>query len=191
MLVKSTSDVLVSDYPFHDSLKDELVSVLENYEDQQNRTSNVKATMTGWNITSPQIERLKKYVSNEIDKSLPYCIKMVNAGQPALKLIWKDFWGNVYHKGDYAKVHNHSPAMCSFVYFLKTKWYNSPLIFKEFGERVRPKEGKFVVFPGHIRHHVPKHRYNETRMTLSGNLFYDQVCTHTWIGDPKNDIKIA
>ena len=188
MKVRSKSDVYIADYPFHDKLRDELVSVLENYEDQQNGTTNVKATMTSWNITSPQIEKLKKYAANEIDKVFPF--SMVNEGS-IMTLGWKDFWGNVYRKGDHTLSHQHRPSICSFVYFLKTKWYDSPLVFTDFGERVRPKEGRYVVFPGHIWHHVPKHRYDETRITLSGNLFYNEVCSDDWYKDSANDVKIA
>ena len=31
-------------------------------------------------------------------------------------------------------------------------------------------EGTFVIFPSHLNHLVPKHRYRETRITLSGNI---------------------
>ena len=188
MKVKSRCNVLIEDYPFHDKLRDELVSVLENYEDKQRRASNVKANMTEWNITSPQIEKLKKYTVHEIDKFFPQV--MVNEGS-AMTLGWKDFWGNVYRKGDFTLSHEHKPSICSFVYFLKTKWYDSPLVFTNFGERVRPKEGRYVVFPGHIWHYVPKHRYDETRITLSGNLFYNEVCSDDLCKNSANNVKIA
>ena len=191
MNVKNITYVHVADYPFHNNLKEELVPILENYEDNQDEKSrqytNVKATMTEWNVTTPQIEKLKKYVENEIYKFFPESV----FGHKNDKLGWKDFWGNVYRKGDHTLSHQHRPSICSFVYFLKTKWYDSPLVFTDFGERVRPKEGRYVVFPGHIWHHVPKHRYDETRITLSGNLFYNEVCSDDWYKDSANDVKIA
>jgi len=186
MRIKSKSDVLIGDYPFHDKLRDRLVSVLENYPDRQNRASNVKATMTEWNVTTPQIERLKKYVVNEIYKFFPESA----IGHKNDKLGWKDFWGNVYRKGEDTISHDHKPSIFSFVYFLKTKWYDSSLVFTDFGERIRPKEGRYVVFPGHILHHVRKHRYNETRITLSGNLFFREVSSDDWYKDFRDPVKL-
>ena len=42
--------------------------------------------------------------------------------------------------------------------------------FSDGGEKIRPTEGTFVVFPAYLNHLVPKHRYRETRITLSGNM---------------------
>ena len=81
-----------------------------------------------------------------------------------------DFWVNVYSKGEYAVPHAHEPALYSFAYFLNSKWYDSPLIFSDSGKKIRPKEGKFVVFPSYLKHHVPKHRYDHNRITISGNF---------------------
>ena len=183
--IKSKRRVHVGEYPFHDKIKSELLLVLEKYLDRQSRDSNVYATMTEWKITSPQIERLKTYVVSEIYKYLPN--SMVQKGEN-MDVLWRDFWANIYRKGDYAKRHHHKPSVFSFVYFLKTKWYDSPLVFTDFGEKIRPKEGRFVIFPGFIMHKVPKHRYNESRITLSGNLHYTDVCTKEWLDLPQVDI---
>ena len=83
-----------------------------------------------------------------------------------------DIWGNIYNKGDCTINHTHGDHSnyCSFVYFLKSKWYYSPLIFTDSGKKIRPKEGRFVIFPSNIYHHVPVHRYDNQRITLSGNV---------------------
>ena len=78
-------------------------------------------------------------------------------------------WGNLYRKGDYAQSHSHKSFDYSFAYFVKAKWYDSPLIFDDSGKRIRPKEGRYVIFPGYLSHNVPKNRYNHERVTLSGN----------------------
>ena len=98
-------------------------------------------------------------------------IVCISEGIPVRDMVKvKNFWGNVYEKGDYAQSHCHKPNDFSFAYFVKSKWYYSPLVFSDSGKRVRPKEGRFVAFPAYLLHHVPKHRYNDTRITLSGNL---------------------
>ena len=45
----------------------------------------------------------------------------------------------------------------------------------DFKEKIRPKEGRYLIFPAHLKHHVPKHRYKDTRITLSGNFSVPNV----------------
>ena len=170
--VKNYADVCIGEYPFHKQLKDELVPLLESYPDKQDRKTNVKATMTEWQW-NPENDRLKR-LKNNITEFINYnCNKQemrsVGDSRPDRYYIY-DFWGNIYRKGDYTKLHAHRPSIFSFVYFLKSKWYYSPLVFSDGGEKIRPTEGTFVIFPSHLKHFVPKHRYRETRITLSGNI---------------------
>ena len=188
MKIKNFADIIVDDYPFFSKLKEEIVSILENYSDCQNRKSNVKATMTEWNILSPQIDKFKRYILNEIEHEFGH--RMVNS-KGNLTPIFGDLWGNIYHKGDYTMVHNHSPAMFSLVLFLKTKWYHSSLLFTDSGERIRPKEGRFIIFPAYLWHEVAKHRYNESRITLSGNIYWEELCDKSWFNDTDPWVKIA
>ena len=185
--IKNDAPIIIGHYPFHERLVDELVPLLENYEDKQNRYSNVKATMTEWNITTPRIKLLQKFVINEIVSKIPG--KMVADTTP-FTLIFRDFWANVYRKGDYALPHNHLPAIWSFVYFLKSKWFYSPLIFDNYGQKIKPKNGRFVVFPSLLIHSVPKHRYGESRMTLSGNVYYDEVCKKEWLSETEDYVSL-
>ena len=107
-------------------------------------------------VTSKEVERYFKPGS------------MSGGGRKRLKV--DNFWANVYKKGDYATSHSHKPHDFSFAYFVKAKWYDSPLVFTDSGKRIRPKEGRFVCFPAYLKHHVPKHRYRDERITLSGNI---------------------
>ena len=162
--VKNYEDIFIEEYPFHKELKDELVPLLEKYPDKQGRKTNVQATMTEWNW-DPENVRLKR-LKNNITEFINYnCNKQemrsVGDSRPDRYYIY-DFWGNIYRKGDYTKLHAHRPSIFSFVYFLKSKWYYSPLVFSDSGKKIRPKEGKFVIFPSHMYHFVHKHRYGET-----------------------------
>ena len=169
--VKNYSDVYIGDYPFHKQLKDELVPLLEKYPDKQGRQTNVVATMTEWNW-NPENDRLKRLKNNILEFANYNCAfsRGADPNRKNERYFFKDFWGNIYRKGDYTEVHSHRPSVFSCVYFLKTKWYHSPLVFTDSGKKIRPKEGTFVIFPSHLDHLVPKHRYNETRITLSGNM---------------------
>ena len=167
--IKNYADIYVADYPFHKELKEEIVPLLEKYPDQPNINSNVKATHTEWDwgrdIAS--VKKFRKYILNEVP--IP-----ISRGGATYSLYCRDFWGNIYRKNDYTDDHNHSPYYMSFVYFLKATWYNSSLVFTHYGQKIRPREGKYVIFPSHLQHHVPKHRFRKSRITLSGNLNFKE-----------------
>ena len=175
--VKQIVPILIDDYPWHQDLKDSIVPLLENYPDKQNRVTNVKATMTEWEwgTDNPKVHRLQIYLLNEIKKFFSigcYNDNGRNADPEGMRLV--NFWANIYNKGDYADSHNHRPAYYSFVYFLKTKWYNSSLVFSDSGQKVRPKEGRYVIFSAQTFHHVPKHKFDDTRITLAGNYIVSE-----------------
>ena len=173
MFLRHLAPIVIGDYPFADELKKDIVPLLEKYPDQMNKTTNVKATHTEWNWglkeeSGIQIKKFGKYILNEIQKQVGINLKGVGEEPPPL--IMTNFWANVYEKGDHAISHHHDPYKFSFAYFVKSKWYHSPLIFTESGKRIRPKEGRYVIFPSYIWHHVPTHRFHDQRITLSGNL---------------------
>ena len=171
--VNYKAQILVGDYQFADSLKDEVVSLLQTATNIGH--TNVKAFHTEWDWepNNIKIRNLKGYIKEEIERAMKpgACI------DSRVFLRVDQFWANVYKKGDYAQSHDHRPFDWSFAYFVKAKWYDSPLIFTESGKRIRPKEGRFVAFPSFLEHRVPKHRYNDTRITLSGNLDIDMSRT--------------
>ena len=166
MKVKSQYDIYVGEYPFHKQLYDEMVPILETYPDKHDRDTNVKATVTEWNFGLGgeylQLNTLKKCIINVASNGH----FKFSFDTPSFKALW----GNIYHKGDYTQSHDHLYNQLSFVYFLKSKWYHSPLVLTYSGKKIRPKEGRYVLFPAHIKHHVPKQRFKETRITLSGDL---------------------
>ena len=87
----------------------------------------------------------------------------------------KEYWQQKYHKGDFHDLHCHSvdrPEF-SFVYFIKCPKGSSPLVFTKSGKKIKAEEGKVVIFPGWIRHHVPKNKC-EGRITMAGIIFYRQ-----------------
>ena len=76
----------------------------------------------------------------------------------------------LYEKNDYARRHHHIPFLYSFAYILKSKWYHPSFIFTDSGKKIPSKEGTYIIFPSYMWHHVPKNRFKEYRMTLSGNV---------------------
>ena len=81
-----------------------------------------------------------------------------------------DMWFAQYNKGDYTKMHYHIPfALFSFVYFVNAPRGASPLVFPTSGRKIKPEEGKVVIFSSSLWHQVPKNRC-ENRLVLAGNL---------------------
>ena len=170
MEVSHKTNVLIGDYQFADKVKEQVLSLLKLCNPISQDNSNVKASLhTEWNWEPNNItfRNLKEYIREEIET---YYKPGFTAGGGRSWIKSGDFWANVYEKGDYAQSHNHKPNDFSFAYYVKAKWYYPPFIFTDSGNRVRPKEGRYVIFPSYLMHHVPKHRYNDTRITLSGNL---------------------
>ena len=172
---KHNADVLVGDYKFADKVKEQVLSCLNRCNPIQPDHSNVKASIhTEWNWEPANItfRNLKGFIREEIER---YYRPGATSDGNRSRLKESNFWANVYVKGDYAVSHCHRPYDFSFAYFVKGKWYDSPLVFSDSGKRVRPKEGRFVAFPAYLKHHVPKHRYTDTRITLSGNFTIDRI----------------
>ena len=172
--VKHKADIIKGEYQFADKVKSEVLSLLKVCNPISQNNSNVKASIhTEWDWEPDNItfRNLKNYIREEIEK-IYHPGTMSDGDRQYLK--YKNFWANVYKKGNYAQSHCHKPHDFSFAYFVKSKWYHSPLILTDSGKRIRPKEGTFVAFPAYLMHHVPQHRYNDTRITLSGNLEIDR-----------------
>ena len=172
--VKHKADIIKGEYQFADKVKSEVLSLLKVCNPISQNNSNVKASIhTEWDWEPDNItfRNLKNYIREEIEK-IYHPGTMSDGDRQYLK--YKNFWANVYKKGNYAQSHCHKPHDFSFAYFVKSKWYHSPLILTDSGKRIRPKEGTFVAFPAYLMHHVPKHHFNDTRITLSGNLEIDR-----------------
>ena len=60
-------------------------------------------------------------------------------------------------------------ALYAFVYFVNSPKGSSPLVFTTSGKRIKPEEGKILIFPPQLFHHVPKNKC-DGRITLSGNV---------------------
>ena len=168
--VKHKADIIKGEYQFADKVKSEVLSLLKVCNPIPQDNSNVKASIhTEWDWEPDNItfRNLKEYIREEIEKHYK---PGDTSGGSRIFIRVGSFWANVYEKGDYARPHCHKPNDFSFAYFVKSKWYYPPLVFTDSGKRIRPKEGTFVIFPSYLKHSVPKHRYNDTRITLSGNL---------------------
>ena len=173
MKVKHRANIILGDYQFAESLNEEVLYQLQFAENIGH--TNVKASLhTDWDWLpdNQKIKNFKSFIASEIEKHFR---PGVTVGSERDYGRINSFWANVYKKGDCAEKHNHKPYQYSFAYFVKSKWYDSPLVFSDGGEKIRPKEGRYVIFPSYLTHSVPKNRYNHDRITLSGNYFVSKI----------------
>ncbi len=174
--VNHSAPILIGDYPYADIVQKEVLRLFDaGVNTIPKDRSNVKSyfhTDWDWEPNNITFRNLKAYIREEIEREFKPGL-MIDAQRNIL--VYDNFWAMVYKKGDYAQKHDHRPFEYSFAYFVKSKWYHPPLIFSDSGKKIRPKEGRFVAFPGYLTHHVPKHRYNNDRITISGNMRLTRV----------------
>ena len=163
-------NVIVGDYPFADKVKKATLEALKFATNIPKTHTNVKASVHTsyiWEEDNIILNNFKKYIINEVE-TLHRPGFMADGTRHHLKC--ENFWAMIYEKGDYAQIHCHKPFHYSFAYFVKAKRDHAPFVFTESKIKIRPKEGRYVIFPGGLLHHVPPHRSDDKRITLSGNL---------------------
>jgi len=122
--------------------------------------TNVKAKMTKWKTKTRGISLISNIIINEL---------LSDYKDQGYKLQVDDCWFAKYNKGEYTTSHNHLPSSFSFVYFLKSPIGSSSLVFTNSNKEIEPKEGRLVMFPSMLYHHVPPNNCND-RVVLAGNV---------------------
>ena len=167
MQVFQRTPIYTYEYPFAERLNPKLHDII--LEKAVNR--DMGATMTNWKegLSIKEFCKIGDWVSNIMQTNFGNVMLDFDA---AFKLKLKDLWGQYYKKGDYQVSHHHNPHYWSFVYFVNTPRGSAPLVFTESNKKVTPKAGMLVLFPGWVRHHVPKHKREEIRSVIAGNMVY-------------------
>ena len=153
----------ICNHPYYKSINEKLID--ESYKFQFRRDivnkdgslTNVKAFQTHGYISSPTLSLIEKWILEIFERQFGFCYKIDVR------------WISNYNKGDYTKSHSHLPAVFAFNYFIKTPKGSSPLVFTTSGKKIEAEEGKLLIFPGNLSHHVPKNRCDD-RMVLPGNV---------------------
>ena len=103
--VKHKADIIKGEYQFADRVKSEVLSLLKVCNPIPQNNSNVKAsihTEWDWELDNITFRNLKAYIREEIEK---YYKPGGTSSGTREYLIDKNFWANVYEKGDYAQSH--------------------------------------------------------------------------------------
>ena len=166
MIVRENHKIIIDTYPFADSIKDHIIAdstkfpfVREKYNGDGGLT----------NVRAFQTDVIKSFDNFSSVKLLFRWILQLLPDGANIEIGIEEFWIANYGQGDFTVNHHHHPCLYSFVYFVQSPKGSSPLVFTTSGRRIKPDEGKLVLFPASVLHHVPKNRCDD-RIVLAGNL---------------------
>ena len=169
MRIKENCNIIVSHHPYADSLKDKLLKEAEIHGDLGGNRYYTNIIGKKLEVAPPQFEdapskKIRDWAEGLVRDEYHY----PNSEKRSYDTV---MWFSHYDKEDYAKMHHHLPfAIFSWVYFVNCPRGSSPLLFESSGRRIKPEEGKIIIFPSVMRHGVPKNNC-EKRITLVGNVF--------------------
>jgi hypothetical protein len=135
--------------------------------DEQNRSTNLNADMTGWALQNE--EPFKTLV--DIAKNKVAEVSDIFFNRPDIEWVIKSCWGARYGKGDSALLHDHYPATWSLVYYVEAPKGSSFLEFPGSSIAIKPSNGLLLIFPGNIEHQVSKSVIEKNRIIVSMNFY--------------------
>lgn len=143
--------------------RQQMIKELYRIGDKMNQTTNVKASMTSYEIwnDSPKFDLILDNILKITDEHL--------ISDPRYKNVMTSAWGAIYKEGHYTLPHEHDPAVYSWVYYLKVDEHSSPLVFDNNELILNVKDDLLVLFPGNVTHMVPKQTGGGDRLVLAGN----------------------
>ena len=162
MQISEKLDIIIEKHPYYKSLNKKLLEdeSIADYNGLSQKFDDT-ALFSSLTTTSKSIDLITSWIQCLINKRYPY--------MSAFRLKKVHSWFVRYRVGDETKPHDHQPCLYSWVYFVNCPKGSSPLVFSNSGKRIKPEEGKVVIFPAILKHHVPKSRCDD-RVVLSGNL---------------------
>ena len=82
-----------------------------------------------------------------------------------------DIWTNFAYKGDDNPTHNHVGLLSGVMYYQN---HNHPTIFDEYDLTYQGKNGRMLMWPSQVLHHVDEQTTNKERITLAFNIIKGQ-----------------
>lgn len=172
----------------HKEINDRVVPILTNFENTHPKVGDpwvgfVYNTMGTYEIHTDE-NFLDLY--NEVHKHVNRFAKELHVHRD-ITFNCEQSWANVYKKGDYQESHFHPNFVFSAVYYAKTT-PNSKIIFENpvidmfplqtelqtdinnTYETMYPKDGDLFIFRSYLRHTIPMHTDNDTRITIAFNF---------------------
>tara|TARA_R100000008_G_scaffold85757_1_gene76550 strand:- start:117 stop:644 length:528 start_codon:yes stop_codon:yes gene_type:complete len=171
MRIKEFHEIIIDHHPFSDILNKQILEDINQFKYHSYEETSYYTNIHANQVTIPPEKRTEslnnvlKWVDQVLQCNEWYIKTYEHDGEISISL-----WAARYNKGEYTVSHHHFPySIFAFVYFVKSPPGSSPLVFSRSGKRIKPEEGKLVIFPGNVMHHVPKNN-SDDRVTLAGNI---------------------
>jgi len=76
-------------------------------------------------------------------------------------------WGLIFERDNEIKPHTHLSNLYTFTYYVKVPKGSAPLVFPTSGKKIKPEEGKLVMFESRLVHMVPANK-TDSRCIIGG-----------------------
>ena len=139
--------------------------------DVQNYSTNVKASMTSWQM----FNECKSYqeLLRIIISKIPFYknVKIINSDY--VDFSCDSMWGAVYQREEEWLNGDVHPSVFSFTYYVQAGKKCAPLIFTKPGyKKLQPKTGHLYIWQSEYFHEVPPQTNNTKRIVIAGNISY-------------------
>lgn len=129
------------------------------------------------------------FLVNEIDYNLKNYLNDIGS-EKFDKYKIHESWMSLFKTGNYGHVHSHGTSDVSGVYYYKTNGNDGEIFFepqnsnltsticyKHLGNfiDIKPKEGDLILFPGWLRHGIRTNTTDNTRISVSFNIFFPRA----------------
>ena len=161
MQISEKLDIIIEKHHYYKSLNKKLLEdeSVADYSPNNSYQHGDTASFSAPTTNSKSIELIISWIKGLI----------INHHPDLKQLKREDAWFVRYKVGEESKPHKHHPSLYSWVYFVNCPKGSSPFVFTTSGKRIKAEEGKVLIFPSIIKHHVPKSRC-DNRVVLVGNL---------------------
>ena len=168
---------------------------LENYclNLQENSNGRIKSNMYGWQSEDikGEVPELNELLINIEEHSQKF-FDFMQFKENLIPYI-SNLWININPTNSYNTIHSHDGAILSGVYYVKGNDKSGNIVFtnpcdinlfpsniNRFNEHNSltyfeiPKAGKFLLFPGYMKHYVDMNTSDESRISISFNINYTE-----------------
>jgi hypothetical protein len=164
MQIQEKHNIIVESHPYYKDLNERLK---QDFLCADFFPKGQTFSVTGWHSSY-------ETSSETIDKIISWVITLIKQQNnlewiPRYTFFCSQSWFIEYGIGDVSGSHVHSPRDFSFVYYVRCPKGSSPLVFTTTGKKIKAEEGKVVIFPANVYHHVPKNNC-DGRIVLAGNI---------------------
>lgn len=159
--IKMSLPIYESKLGLDNTLRQNIYTFLDTFQDEMEHKTNVKATMTNYYVHKS---------NQDIGKLSEIVLKIVQDFTNNPELHTFNCWGAVYTKNQSTVPHCHSPSLYSWCYYVKVPDDSSPLIFTDTNIRFVPHEDELIIFPSFLNHSVPPNLSEHKRIMVAGNI---------------------